>query len=60
MKRDAKFEGRLALGCKTNMRNLVNLMRTVASQHLHFDVALLFSMAAYKVSAKKVQHNYLS
>ena len=36
------------------------LMRTVASQHLHFDVALLFSVAAYKVSAKKVQKNYLS
>ena len=36
------------------------LMWTVASQHWHFDVALLFSVAAYKVSAKTVQKNYLS
>ena len=54
-----KFEGKLTLGSKNDMGNLVNFNVTSGkSENLHFDV-LLFSIA-YKVSAKKVQKNYLS
>ena len=61
-----KFEEKLALGSKNNwllapnsMRNLVSFNVTSGkSESLHFDV-LLWSIA-YKVSAKKVQKNYLS
>ena len=54
-----KFEQKLTLGSKNDMRNLVNFNVTSGkSESLHFDV-LLFSIA-YKVSAKKVQKNYLS
>ena len=54
-----KFEEKLTLGSKNDMRNLVNFNVTSGkSESLHFDV-LLFSRA-YKVSAKKVQKNYLS
>ena len=49
---DAKFEEKLALGCKNDITNLVNFnMSSGKSENFHFDV-LLFSMA-YKVSAKK-------
>ena len=59
LKSDAKFEEKLTLGSKNDMRNLVNFNVTSGkSESLHFDV-LLFSIA-YKVSAKKVQKNYLS
>ena len=47
LKSDAKFEEKLTLSSKNDMRNLVN-----------FNVLLL--SIAYKVSAKKVQKNYLS
>ena len=58
-KESAKFEGKLTLGSKNDMKNLMNLNVTSGkSESLHFDV-LLFSIA-YKVSAKKVQKNYLS
>ena len=54
-----KFEEKLRLISKSDMRNLVNLNVTSGkSENLHFDV-LLFSIA-FKVSAKKVQKNYLS
>ena len=55
----AKFEEKLSLGSKNNMRNLVNLnVSSGKSENLHFDVLLL--SIAYKVSAKKVLKNYLS
>ena len=58
-KESAKFEGKLTLGSKNDMKNLMNLNVTCGkSESLHFDV-LLFSIA-YKVSAKKVRKNYLS
>ena len=59
LKSDAKFEEKLALGSKNDMRNLVNLnVSSGKSENLHFDVLLL--SIAYKVSAKKVQKNDLS
>ena len=59
LKNDAKFEEKLTLGSKNNMRNLVNFnVSSVKSENLHFHVLLL--PIAYKVSAKKVQKNYLS
>ena len=55
LKNDARFEEKLTLGSKNNMRNLVNFNASSGkSQNLHFGVV------AYKVSAKKVQKNYLS
>ena len=58
-KESAKFEGKLTLGSKNDMKNVMNLNVTSGkSESLHFDV-LLFSIA-YKVSAKKVQKNYFS
>ena len=60
LKNDAKFEEKLTLGSKNNMSNLVNFNASSGkSESLHFDVVLLLSIA-YKVSAKKVQKNYLS
>ena len=59
LKSDAKFEEKLTLGSKDDMRNLVNFNASSGkSENLHFDVLLL--SIAYKVSAKKVQKNYLS
>ena len=56
---DAKFEEKLILCSKNDMRNLVNLnVSSGKSENLPFDVLLL--SIAYKVSAKKVQKNYLS
>ena len=58
LKSDAKFEEKLTLGSKNDMRNLVNFNASSGkSENLHFDVLLL--SIAYKVSAKKVK-NYLS
>ena len=54
MTSNAKFEEKLTLGSKNNMRNLVNFNASSGkSENLHFDVLLL--PTAYKVSAKKVQ-----
>ena len=54
-----KFEEKLSLGSKNDMRNLMNLNVTSAkSESLHFD--MLLSSIAYKVSAKKAQENDLS
>ena len=59
LKSDAKFEEKLTLGSKNDMRNLVNFnVSSGKSENLHFDV--LFLSIAYKVWAKKVQKNYLS
>ena len=54
-----KFEEKLSLGSRNDMRNLVIFnVSSGKSESLHFDV-LLFSIA-YKVLAKKVQKNDLS
>ena len=53
LKSDVKFEEKLTLGSKNDMRNLVNFNASSdKSENLHFDVVLLFSIA-YKVLAKK-------
>ena len=54
LKNDAKFEEKLTLGSKNDMRNLVDFNASSGkSENLHFDVLLL--PVAYKVSAKKVE-----
>ena len=59
LKSEAKFEEKLTLGFKNDMRNLLNInVSSGKSENLHFDVLLL--SIAYKVSAKKVQKSYLS
>ena len=56
LKGDAKFEGKLTLGSKNDMMDLVNFTASSGkSKNLHFDL-LLFSIA-YKVSVKKAQKN---
>ena len=53
LKSDAKFEEKLTLGLKNDMRSLVNFNASSdKSQNLLFDVVLLLSIA-YKASAKK-------
>ena len=53
LKIDVKFEEKLTLGSKNDMRNLFNFNASSGkSENLHFDVVLLFSIA-YKVLAKK-------
>ena len=50
LKSDAKFEEKLTLGSKNDMRNLVNFnARSGKSGNLHFDVLLL--PIEHKVSA---------
>ena len=50
LKNDPKFEEKLTLGSKNDMRNLVNFnVSSGKSGNLHFDVLLL--SIAYKVSA---------
>ena len=50
---DAKYEEKLTLASKNEMKNLVNFNGSSGkSKNLHFDV--------FKVLAKKVQKNYLS
>ena len=52
LKSDAKFEEKLTLGSKNDMRNLVNFNASSGkSEDLHFDV--LYLSIASKVSAKK-------
>ena len=54
-----KFEEKLSLGSKNDIRNLMNLNVTNGkSESLHFDV--LLSSIVYKVSAKKAKKNDLS
>ena len=50
LKNDAKFEEKLTLGSKNDMKNLVNFNESSSkSGSLHFDMLLL--PIAYKVSA---------
>ena len=59
LKSDAKFEEKLTLSSKNDMKNLVSFnVSSGKSENLHFDVLLL--SIAYKVSAKKVKKNYIS
>ena len=58
LKSDAKFDEKLTLGSKNDMRNLVNFnVSRSKSENMHLDVLLL--SITYRVSAKKVQ-DYLS
>ena len=58
LKSDAKFEEKLTLGSKNDMRNLVNFNASSGkSENLHFDLLLL--SIAYKVLAEKIQNNHL-
>ena len=59
LKSDAKFEEKLTLSLKNDVKNLVNFNASSGkSEKLHVNVLLL--PKACKVSAKKVQKNYLS
>ena len=52
LKKDARFEEKLTLGSKNDMRNLVNFNANGGkSENLYFDVLLL--SIPYKVSVKK-------
>ena len=53
---DAKFEEKLTLGSKKDMKNLVNFNASSGKpENLHFDVPLL--SIAYKVSARIISHD---
>ena len=53
LKSDAKFEEKLTLGSKDDIRNMVNFnVNSGKSENLDFNVLLL--SIAYKVSAKKL------
>ena len=55
----AKFEEKMTLCSKNDMKNLVNFnVSSGKSENLHCDVLLL--SLAYKASAKKVQKKFLS
>ena len=59
IKSDAKFEEKLTLGSKNDMKNLLNFnVSSGKSENLHFDVRFL--SIAYKTSAKKGHKSYLS
>ena len=59
LKSDAKFEEKLTLDSKNDIRNLVNFNAgSGKSEKLRLDVLLL--SIAYKFSAEKVEKNYLS
>ena len=57
LKSDAKFEEKLTLGSKNDMRNLVNFN---ASSGKSENTYILLLSIANKVSAKKVHNIYLS
>ena len=53
LKNDAKFEEKLTLGSKNDLRNLVNFNASSGkSEHFHFDRLLLQKVC--NVSAKKI------
>ena len=59
LKSDAKFEEKLTLSLKNDVKNLVNFNASSGkSEKFHVNVLLL--PKACKVSAKKLQKNYLS
>ena len=58
LKSDVKFEEKLTLLSKNEMRNLVNFNASSGkSDNLHFD--MLLSSRVYYVWAKKVQRSYV-
>ena len=58
LKSDVKFEEKLTLLSKNEMRNLVNFNASSGkSDNLHFD--MLLSSRVYYVLAKKVQRSYV-
>ena len=60
LKSDTKSEEKLTLDFKNGMMNLVNFNASSGkSKNVCIDEVLLLSIA-FKVSAKKVQKNYLS
>ena len=59
LKSNAKFEVKLTLGSKNDMKNMVNFnARSGKSEKLQFDVLLLSKV--YYVCDKKVQRSYVS
>ena len=59
LKGDAKFEKKLTLGSKNDIRNLVNFYASSGkSENLHFVVILLLKV--YYVCVKKVRRSYVS
>ena len=59
LKSDAKFEEKLTLDSKNDMKNLVNFNASSdKSENFHFDVLLLSKV--YYVSLKKSQKSYVS
>ena len=59
LKGDARFKGKLTLGLKNDIRNLVNFHASSRkSGNLHFDGLLLSK--EYKDLDEKVQKNYVS
>ena len=59
LKSEAKFEEKLTLGFKNDMRNSVNFNASGGKcGNLQFDV--LFLSKAYTVSVRKIQRNYVS
>ena len=59
LKSDAKFEEKLALNSKNDIRNLVNFITSSGkSENVHF-VVLLF-LKVYYVRVKKMQRSFVS
>ena len=59
LKDDEKFQEKLTLGSKNDMRNLVKFNASSGkSENLHFNVLLLRNV--YYVCTKKVQRSYVS
>ena len=59
IKSDARFEEKLTLGSKNDIKNLMNFnANSGKSKSLQFDVLLLSKV--YYFSTKKVQTNYVS
>ena len=59
LKSDTKFEEKMTLGSKNDMRNLVNFTASSRKlENLHFDLLIL--LKEYSACAKKVQRGYVS
>ena len=59
LKSDAKFEEKLTLGSKSDMRNFVNF-NTSSGKSENLQLGMLILPIAHKVLAKKVHQNDLS
>ena len=57
LKSDAKFDRKLTLGSKSDMRNLVNFIANSGFKNLHFAVLLLLKRY-YIWAKKKIQRSY--